>query len=188
MKIITTLMLLLLLFTLNTEQSQRKSTYVEQFTISDDSGPVFDLTYLPDFVDFIPGPDPIDYRLTLRVGVNDPDNVDTVIGSYSNSSENWVNITLDYDDSTNSTDDYSAQALNYTVPGGFSLTVWHIRYYANDSLGNWNVSQLKTMSVSRQQIPPLYGNVFVALLIVATIMIPIAIVITWYAKSKKSEF
>ncbi|MHA1948500.1 MAG: hypothetical protein ACXABY_27285 [Candidatus Thorarchaeota archaeon] len=174
-RITITMMLLLFLLPLNTDLNTRMSTYVEQFMISDDSGPVFDLTALPDFVTLVPGSEPVILTLELIVRVSDPDDVDTVIGSYSNRSQNWVNITLEPDDSTNSTELYSAQALNYTVPGGYSVTIWHIRYYANDSLGNWNVSQLKTLSVSRQPGPPWYGNVPVGLLVVATIMIPLVI-------------
>lgn len=183
------MILLLLLLTPNTEHSKIKSTYAEPFTISDNSGPDFDLTLLPDFVDLIPGSTPIIFSLELRVGVSDPDNVDTVIGSYSNSSENWVNITLNYDESTTNPSDYAAQALNYTIPGGTSLTIWNLKFSANDSLGNWNVSQIKTMSVSRQNIgtTPTNGNVVVGLLIGAIVMIPIAIIITWYIKSKRSK-
>ena len=191
-KIITTLMLILLLFTLITQQSNSKSTNVERFIISDDSGPIFDLTRLPDFVDLIPGSEPVIFSLDLRVGVSDPDHVDTVIGSYNNNSDDWVNISLNYDESTSDPDDYAAHALNYTIPGGTSHTIWNIRFFANDSLGNWNVSRLKTMSVSRQSfgngITPPVENLVAGLLIGATIIITFVIVITWYTKSKKSTF
>lgn len=189
LKIIITMILLLLLLTSNTEHSKIKSTYAEPYTICDTSGPDFDLSLLPDFVDLIPGSEPVIFSLELRVGVSDPDNVDTVIGSYSNSSENWVNVTLNYDESSSNPNDYAAQSLNYTIPGGTtSLTIWNIKYFANDSLGNWNVSQITTMSVSRQHFgtTPTNGNAVVGLLIGAIIMIPIVIVIIWYIKSKKS--
>jgi len=186
LKIIITMMLLLLLLTPYTGHSKIKFTYVEPFIICDTSGPDFDLSLLPDFVDLIPGSEPVIFYLELRVGVSDPDNVDTVIGSYSNSSEDWVNITLNYDESTGTPNDYAAQALNYTIPGGTSLTIWNIIFFANDSLGNWNVSQIKTMSVSRQSgTIPTNGNVAVNPLIGAIIMIPIVVIIAWYIKSKR---
>ncbi len=193
-KIITTLMLILLLFTLITQQSNSKSTNVERFIISDDSGPVFDLTRLPDFVDLIPGSEPVIFSFELRVGVSDPDNVDTVIGSYSNNSENWVNITLNYDESTSYPDDYAAHALNYTILGGYSVTIWNMRFFANDSLGNWNVSQIKTVSVARShfgtgtgtETTPTSGNLAVLPLIGVLIMIPIVLAIIWSIKSKRS--
>lgn len=189
--IIIPLMLLLLLLTLNTEQSKGKPTYVEPFIVSDNSGPDFDLSLLPDFVDLIPSSEPVIFSLELRVGVSDPDHVDTVIGSYSNNSENWVNITLNYDESTSYPDDYAAQALNYTVPGGYSVTIWNMRFFANDSLGNWNVSQLKTVSVARPhfgtgtETTHTNGNMVLGPLIGAIIMIPIVIAIIWSIKSKR---
>ncbi len=192
LKIIITMMLLLLLLTLNSEQVKSKSIYVEPFTVSDDSGPVFDLTRLPDFVDLIPGSEPVIFSLELRVGVSDPDHVDTVIGSYSNNSENWVNITLNYDESTSYPDDYAAHALNCTIPGGYSVTSWNMRFFANDSLGNWNVSQLKTVSVARPhfgtgtETTPTNGNMVVGPLIGAIIVIPIVLATIWSIKSKRS--
>ena len=121
------------------------------FQVCQTSGPSFDLTSMPDFVDLIPGSEPVTLTLELRVEVTDPDGVSVVIGSYKNeSSSEWTNVTMLEDLSSGIPDDYVAEPLNYTMVGTNWLVIWDVIFYANDSLGNWNTSDLHKMSVCRQ--------------------------------------
>jgi len=121
------------------------------FQVCQTSGPSFDLTYMPEFIDLVPGSEPVTLTLELRVGVTDPDGVSAVIGSYKNeSSSEWTNVTMLEDLSSGSPDDYVAEPLNYTMVGTNWIVVWDVIFYANDSLGNWNTSDMHKMSVCRQ--------------------------------------
>ncbi|MBS3795875.1 MAG: hypothetical protein KGY80_13305 [Candidatus Thorarchaeota archaeon] len=87
---------------------------------------------------------PINVTLDLFVDVFDPDGIDAVIGSYRNSSGGqWSNITMTFTSHHEAplSDFYTADGPNFTLDPEHSLIVWDIKYYANDTLGNWNVSQ-----------------------------------------------
>ena len=128
-----------------------ESSPSSSFHVCQTSGPTFDLTLMPGFVDLIPGSEPVTLILELRVEVTDPDGVSVVIGSYKNeSSSEWTNVTMLEDLSTGIPDDYVAEPLNYTMVGTNWLVIWDVIFYANDSLGNWNTSDLHKMSVCRQ--------------------------------------
>jgi hypothetical protein len=115
------------------------------------SGPSFDLTFMPGFADLVPSNEPVTLSLELRVGVIDPDGVSTVIGSYkNNSSSEWNNVSMIQDTTTSAPDDYVAQPLNYTMNEPSFIVIWDIKFYANDSLNNWNMSSVCQLSVCRQ--------------------------------------
>lgn len=127
-----------------------ESSPSSSFQVCQTSGPSFDLTSMPGFVDLIPGSEPVTLTLELRVEVTDPDGVSVVIGSYKNeSSSDWTNVTM-LEDLSGSPDDYVAKPLNYTMVGTNWLVIWDVIFYANDSLGNWNTSDMHKMSVCRQ--------------------------------------
>ena len=128
-----------------------ESSPSSSFQVCQTSGPSFDLTAMPGFVDLIPGSEPVTLTLELRVGVTDPDGVSVVIGSYENeSSSEWTNVTMLKDLSSGNPNDYVAEPLNYTMVGTNWLVIWDMIFYANDSLGNWNTSDMHQMSVCRQ--------------------------------------
>ncbi len=128
-----------------------ESSPSSSFQVCQTSGPSFDLTLMPGFVDLVPGSEPVTLILELRVEVTDPDGVSVVIGSYKNeSSSEWTNVTMLEDLSTGIPDDYVAEPLNYTMVGTNWLVIWYVIFHANDSLGNWNTSDLHKMSVCRQ--------------------------------------
>ena len=128
-----------------------ESSPSSSFQVCQTSGPSFDLTSMPGFVDLVPGSEPVTLTLELRVEVTDPDGVSVVIGSYKNeSSSEWTNVTMLEDLSPGNPDDYVAEPLNYTMVGTNWLVIWDVIFYANDSLGNWNTSGLHKMSVCRR--------------------------------------
>lgn len=141
------------------ESSPSSSSHVCQT-----SGPSFDLTSMPGFADLVPGSEPVTLTLELRVRVTDPDGVSVVIGSYKNeSSSEWTNVTMLEDLSLGNPDDYVAKPLNYTMVGTNWVVIWDVIFYANDSLGNWNTSDLHKMSVCRQGYSPIPSITVVAL-------------------------
>ncbi len=115
------------------------------------SGPSFDLTLLPAFADLVPGTEPVNLTLELRVGVTDPDGVSVVIGSYKNhSSSEWANVSMSRDASTGNPDDFVAWPLNYMIIEPSFVFIWDIKFHANDTLGIWNASELRQISICRQ--------------------------------------
>ena len=121
------------------------------FHVCQSSGPSFDLTLMPGFGDLVPGTEPVNLTLELRVGVTDPDGVSSVIGSYkNNSSSEWNNITMKQDTSTGDPDDFVAWPINYTMNEPSFVVIWDIKFYANDSLDNWNISNVHQISICRQ--------------------------------------
>ncbi len=122
------------------------------FLPCDLEGPAFQFA-MPEFADLVPGTGVVNLSLNLAVSVSDPDGVDTVIGSYKNRSKStWRNVTLRNDPDAYYHDLYIGHAINYTldVHGG---VIWDIRFYANDSLGNWNASDITFFSIWRSGLP-----------------------------------
>ena len=156
------------------------------FCTSDSQGPSFNLSSMPGFMDLVPDTEPVNLTLRLTVGVTDPDGVDSVIGSYRNSSQiEWTNVTMSEDLSYNQSGIYIAEALNYTTPaGGFNI-VWQYVFYANDSLGNWNQSAMGNMSVARQVGPSTFDNVTGVVVGSALILAEIAIAALCYVRYRK---
>ncbi|MBN2228354.1 MAG: hypothetical protein JW779_02100 [Candidatus Thorarchaeota archaeon] len=121
------------------------------FHVCQSSGPSFDLTLMPEFVDLVPNSGPVNLTLELRVEVTDPDGVSFVVGSYKNSSSSkWNNITMKRDMSTGDPDDFVAWPLNYTMNEPSFVVIWDIKFFANDSLDNWNISNVHQISICRQ--------------------------------------
>jgi len=142
------------------------------FQVCQTSGPSFDLTLMPGFVDLIPGSEPVTLTLELRVEVTDPDEVSVVIGSYKNeSSSEWTNVTMLEDLSSGNQDDYVAEPLNYTMVGTNWLVIWYVIFYANDSVGNWNTSDMHKMSVCRQG----YISAFTVVALATALMVMVVI-------------
>ena len=117
------------------------------FALSDSTGPEF-LDVGNRSGDFYPSTDPVNATLGLSVLVRDPDGIDTVIGSYKNRSESiWKNVTMEvYSDVGNNTYLYFAEPLNFTLDNEHRGAEWDLKFYANDSLGNWNYSELGSIS------------------------------------------
>ena len=134
---------------INTLHLQEKA-----FLLGDLEGPVFQFE-MPEFADLVPGTGAVNLSLNLAVSVSDPDGVDTVIGSYKNRSEStWRNVTLRNDPDAYWHDLYLGHATNYTLDDEHSGVIWDIRFYANDSLGNWNASDITFFSIARSGLPP----------------------------------
>jgi hypothetical protein len=152
------------------------------FTLSDTTGPEF-LDVGNRSGDYFPSTDPVNATLDLLVLVRDPDGIDTVIGSYKNRSESiWKNVTMEvYGDLGNNTVLYSAKPLNFTLDKEHRLEVWYVKYYANDTLGNWNVSEL--VSISKYLLPSRYQPDY-SLVIVGAIGIVIIVVGVVYKKRR----
>jgi len=123
------------------------------FLPCDLEGPVFQFV-MPENADLVPSTGAVNLSLDLAVRVSDSDGVDTVIGGYKNRSESiWRNVTLHHDPDAYWPDQYLGHATNFTLDerGG---VIWDIRFYANDSLGNWNVSDITFFSIARSGLPP----------------------------------
>ena len=158
--------------------------------LADSEGPTFTFT-MPNFADLIPSKEPISLSLELAVRVTDPDGVDTVIGSYSNRSESlWQNITLHQDWASGKSDYYKGHACDFTLDETHNGVIWDIKFYANDTLGNWNVSETTFLSVWRPNLPPPseiahqeYLWAFQIMLIFA--IFAIAFITTWVVFQKK---
>ncbi len=109
--------------------------------VADSNGPTFAVPLGNTSVTFPPGTYPVNFTLSLEVEVIDPDGVDTVIGSHRLDSETaWHNTTLSYTPTTDHPDLYSAFVMNYTLGPEHWGVMWYFKFYANDSLGNWNSS------------------------------------------------
>ncbi len=106
---------------------------------------------MPEFADLVPSTEPVNLTLELRVGVTDQDGVSTVIGSYKNSSSSeWNNVSMNRDAFTSDPDDFVGWPLNFTMSEPSFLVIFDIKFYANDSLNNWNVSGVHQVSICRQ--------------------------------------
>ena len=117
--------------------------------VSHSTGPSFDII-MPDFGDLVPGIDPVNLTLELCVRVTDPDGVSMVIGSYKNHSmSEWTNVSMNLHTNTSSPDVYMVRPLNYTMSEPSFVVIWDIKFYANDSLDNWNVSSVHQLSIAR---------------------------------------
>ena len=49
---------------------------------------------------------------------------------------------------------YFAEPINFTLDLDHRIVVWDVKYYANDTLGNWNASGQE--SYSYNMVPPFY--------------------------------
>jgi hypothetical protein len=152
------------------------------FALSDSTGPEF-LDVGNDFADYYPSTEPVNVILRFSVLVRDPDGIDMVIGSYKNRSEPiWKNVTMGiYSDRGNNTYRYFAEPLNFTLDNENRGAEWDLKFYANDTLGNWNVSALG--SISYWLVPFGYQPDY-SLVIVGAIGIVIIVVGVVYKKRR----
>lgn len=122
------------------------------FLLCDLEGPAFQFS-MPENADLVPSTEVVNLSLNLDVRVSDPDGVDIVIGGYKNRSESaWRNVTLHHDPDAYWPDVYIGHATNFTLDVHGGVT-WDIRFYANDSLGNWNASNITFFSIWRSGLP-----------------------------------
>ncbi|MHA1908714.1 MAG: hypothetical protein ACW98Y_15550 [Candidatus Thorarchaeota archaeon] len=129
------------------------------YLLSDDQGPEFkDLGNF--YADFLTN-DTNEARIHLHlfVTVRDSDGIDTVIGSYKDINGTiWRNVTLTLYGTLN--DDwmyYVGDGENVTLNLEKRIKIWNVKYYANDTLGNWNVSDVMRNSyylMAWQEPPP----------------------------------
>jgi hypothetical protein len=102
---------------------------------SSEDGPTFS-DYGDFYVDFIGSSGSV----WLAVTVRDEDGVHTVIGSVSNIFElEWHNVTMV--ESSTIQNRYYGQN-NVSLPEGDHTYEFHVKYYASDTLGNWNASNV----------------------------------------------
>jgi len=115
------------------------------FALSSDNGPTFSV-YGDFYGDFVGSSGAV----VLGVTVMDEDGVDTVIGSISNVTEAvWHNVTLV--ESSTVPDDYYG-SYHVDLPGAGHTYVSHVKYYANDTLGNWNTSNVTHQYLTNQDL------------------------------------
>ncbi len=120
--------------------------------LADSSGPTL-TPMMPEFIDLVPGNGPVNVSLELRVNATDSDGVEVVIGSYSNRSEStWTNVTMILDPLYEDPNVYLG-IVNYTLDDEHRGVYWNIRFFASDTLGNWNVSEDTFQSVTRGNVP-----------------------------------
>lgn len=159
-----------------------------QQSISDTNGPEFDVPFGNLSIDFHPESGPVNISLMLRVEVTAPSGVDTVIGSYRLDDENeWHNKTLSYTPREGYPDLYSAFVMNRTLCSGDWGGKWYFKFYANDTLGNWNNSSVWFESFFGGGMPSPASSIFLNPLfwiaVVATVLV-IAILVRRFLKNR----
>ena len=115
---------------------------------SDYEGPLFIEPGGPGpgvFVDYIiTEPISVNVTLQLQARVWDPDGVDTVIGSYKNSSEtHWNNVTMTHthDDPDNvSIHCFHANATWWLIDPTHRTMIWDVMFYAHNTQDRWAAS------------------------------------------------
>ena len=154
-----------------------------EHVMSDSNGPQF-LDIGDMFADHIPSNDPVNGTLHLTATVRDSDGIDTVIASFRNSSEiSWSNLTMLFYSTVNEdTQIYSIDALEYTLDANHRNAQWDIKFYANDTLGNWNSSAQFIYSV---WLPALVSNNLDAVVISIGlgVIILLAIIVTYFKRT-----
>ncbi len=88
--------------------------------------------------------------MNVRVYVYDPDGVDSVIACHKNHTvTSWSNTTMRFTgQNQKGFDIYRANLGNYTLDRDHASALWSVKYYANDSRGNWNVSGIANYSIA----------------------------------------
>jgi hypothetical protein len=153
---------------------------------SDSSGPVFKGSYLSTA--HVPSNQPVYISITSKVYVYDSDRVDTVIACYKiSSTTSWQNTTMNWvqhmdNDSYAGFDYYSANLANFTMIFNTEPTQYYIdiKYYANDTLDNWNESEIFNYAVaySSDGNPLDYGFDFASLIVPFDIMLPLVLIVS----------
>jgi len=116
------------------------------YILSSSDGPTF--SYYGDFyVDWVTSPV---VSVFLEVTVKDADGVQTVIGSISNiSGLEWHNVTMS---ASGTIQDRYYGGYNVSVPEDGHTYEFHVKYYASDTLGNWNTSNTTHYYISRSDM------------------------------------
>jgi hypothetical protein len=116
------------------------------FVPSSGEGPTFS-DYGDFYVDWVTSPV---VSVFLGVTVKDADGVQTVIGSISNISElEWHNVTMSV---SGTIEDRYYGGYNVSVPEDGHTYEFHVKYYASDTLGNWNTSNTTHYYISRSDM------------------------------------
>ncbi len=154
------------------------------FTPSDDKGP--DFRGVGDtYADALQNSDVTHITLSFYVTVYDSDGISSVIGSYNeqNGTE-WSNCTLDlyhvYESGWRS---YVGNGTNFTLTAEYRIKIWDVKYYACDSMGNWNATDV--VKYSYNLLPPPQGNPFESIPFYGTLFIIIVISMVGIAVWKK---
>jgi hypothetical protein len=111
------------------------------FSASDNQGPIF--RGIGDtYADALQDSDIEYFSLSFSIYVSDEDGIGIVIGSYKEQNRSyWNNITLglnhEFEDGWKN---YIGYGPNFTLTSEYRTRVWDVKYYACDSLGNWNAS------------------------------------------------
>lgn len=118
------------------------TTFSPTFTPSDDIGPSFgDVDN--SFADALQESDVTYLTLELYVMVYD-DGISSVIGRYKEQNEmDWINCTLDlshvFETGWRS---YVGNGTEFVLTTEYRTRIWDVKYYACDSMGNWNVTDV----------------------------------------------
>ena len=94
------------------------------------------------FADALYSPENISMQLVITVQVFDEDGVAAVIGSYKEDSAfAWNNLTLEHWYTTSDGwDHYIGYGPTFNLTVNNPTRVWNVKFHANDTAGNWNVS------------------------------------------------
>jgi hypothetical protein len=109
----------------------------------------------------------------FHVTVTDPDGVDLVIGSTKESSGVlWHNVTLVVSES----DQYRYYGYYSVILPTPGSTTFEVKYYAVDSLGNWNVSDtvfhyLNIIGITSPDLIPVFWGTAISVTIVVLIIL-----------------
>lgn len=124
-------------------------TPISAYALSDSSGPIFD-GVAGYFADLVPTDQPVNWSMNAQVFVYDPDGVDSVIACHKNHTvTSWSNTTMRFTgQNQKGFDIYRTNLGNYTLDREHTSALWSVKYYANDSLGNWNVSGIANYSIA----------------------------------------
>ena len=124
---------------------------VSAFTLSD--APVF-MGVMNFYADLVPTSQPVNCTLNTFAFVYDEDGVDTVIASYKNRSTTiWRNATMTWMRHIDEGEEagfelYSANLTTFTMDRNHSAVIWNIKFFANDTLGNWAESNTVNYSIN----------------------------------------
>jgi len=179
----------LLLLLLPIGAAPPKEAISNSLTPADTGGPIFvDLANWAWDTILITEPVELHPTLQLFVWISDEVAVDLAIGCFKKSNETqWSNVTmtlLGYSQLDPHIHRFGANATEFTLSPSHPLEAWNIKYYAHDSLGRWNVSDVTNGStnalydldtISTTTVPPdpivLTVTAIMIVLIIAAIII-----------------
>ncbi len=157
------------------------------FTPSDSSGPEF-LDVTSQFYDSHQDMAPVSDHLFLHVTVYDEDGIDTVIGSYSEvESDTWNNITMQFAQGHGDGQlEYNTTGPSYTLDLSNRTKQYNVQYYANDTLGNWNASEIVLYSDNILVYPSSSFRQMEILTVISLSVIILMVIRTYIYRRKRS--